>query len=424
MRCSVSGTGYRISYHRQLVSLAAVGAVFWLVMGSWGATANAVEANVGGDSFASLRGYVQLIAAAPAPVDSQNSDLTKSAQRKSNDGAYAALRSFAGRIGADQSPSSKGAQKLAEAQTLMELLQGLQNGNGSSATPPASMPASKARRGRDVAATYIGSKACAKCHSPLIAQFQKTLMGKIGMSPKGKGKFECENCHGPGSEHVRLGGGRGVGGILSFETDDPRPVEERNAVCLNCHQRGERTYWAGSVHESRGLACTNCHTIMKAVSRTHQLKTVKVKDTCFQCHKLQRAQIQYSSHMPIRENKITCTNCHNPHGSTTEKLIRQATVNDNCYTCHAEKRGPFLYEHQPVRENCLNCHTPHGSNYEYLLKVARPRLCHQCHTMAHNSTTSGGFGYPNTVYLLQNACGNCHSNIHGSNHPNGFFFLR
>ena len=147
-------------------------------------------------------------------------------------------------------------------------------------------------------------------------------------------------------------------------------------------------------------------------------------DTCFQCHKLQRAQIQYSSHMPLREGKLTCTNCHNPHGSVTEKLLREASVNDNCYKCHAEKRGPFLFEHQPVRENCLNCHTPHGSNYENLLKVARPRLCHQCHTTGHNGGSGFSPGTSPLVGAIQNGCGNCHSNIHGSNHPNGMFFLR
>jgi DmsE family decaheme c-type cytochrome len=423
MRRSVSGTGYRISRHRQLISLAAVGAVFWLVMGSWVATANAVEANGAGNSFASLRDYVQLIAAAPAPAGAQNSDrdLTKSAQRESEDGAYGALRSFARRVGADQSPpSKKGAQKLAAAETLMEFLHQLQNGSLPSAAPPANTPAKP--RGPDVAATFIGSKACAQCHGPLIAAFNKTLMGKIGL--KEKGKFECENCHGPGSAHVAAGGGRGVGGILSFEKDDPRPVVERNGICLNCHQRGGRTYWAGSVHESRGLACTNCHTIMKAVSRRHQLKKKVVAEVCYQCHQLKRAQMQYSSHMPVREGKITCTDCHNPHGTATEKMIIEASVNDNCYKCHADKRGPYLWEHAPVRENCLNCHKPHGSNYEYLLQVARPRLCNECHTSAHSPTAGGGFGFPNTPYVLGRACGNCHSNIHGSNHPNGVYFLR
>ena len=104
-------------------------------------------------------------------------------------------------------------------------------------------------------------------------------MGKIGTTQKGK--FECENCHGPGSAHVKAGGGRGVGGILSFGTDDPRSVEERNGVCLACHQKGERNYWAGSIHETRGVACTNCHTVMKDVSRKHNLKTEVEAETCY-----------------------------------------------------------------------------------------------------------------------------------------------
>ena len=341
---------------------------------------------------------------------------TPAAKTQAADQTVAALQDFAQRLGTAQPPSSKDLPKLAEARTLLELLQG----GGSSAPAPAAAPARK-RGGAPVEAHFIGSKACQTCHAGVIAEFDKTLMGKIGHTPAARGKFECENCHGPGSAHVKAGGGRGVGGILSFGADDPRTVEEKNGICLGCHQKGERTYWAGSVHETRGLACTNCHTVMKSVSRKHNLKTKVEMETCFQCHKLQRAQIQYSSHMPVREGKLTCSNCHNPHGSITEKLIREASVNENCYKCHAEKRGPMLWEHAPVRENCLNCHQPHGSNYENLLKVARPRLCHECHAFAHGT---GGFSTPTTAYVLGKACGNCHSNIHGSNHPNGAFFLR
>ena len=161
-----------------------------------------------------------------------------------DDQTYAALQAFAQRAGTEQPTSIKDLPKLA---------------------------AKSKKSGGGAAPHFIGSKVCATCHAAQVAEFNKTLMGKLGITQPAK--FECENCHGPGSAHVAAGGGRGVGGIMSFEKDDPRSVEERNGVCLACHQRGERTYWAGSVHETRGVACTNCHTVMKNVSRKHNLKT-------------------------------------------------------------------------------------------------------------------------------------------------------
>jgi DmsE family decaheme c-type cytochrome len=153
---------------------------------------------------------------------------------------------------------------------------------------------------------------------------------------------------------------------------------------------------------------------MRAVSAQNQLKTAFQPDTCFQCHKDRRAQMYRSSHMPMREGKIVCADCHNPHGSTTEALLRQDSINDNCYTCHAEKRGPFLFEHAPVRENCLNCHDPHGSINEFSLKMSRPRLCFECHSIGHGEATG-----PNSNFTMGRSCQNCHTMIHGSNSPAG-----
>ena len=210
--------------------------------------------------------------------------------------------------------------------------------------------------------------------------------------------------------------GRSVGGIISFRKDDPsRRVEDNNAMCLSCHERGGQTYWSGSVHESRAVACTECHTVMVPVSRKFALKTKAEPETCFQCHKDQRAKIFRSAHMPIREGKITCSNCHNPHGSATEALLKENSINDNCYKCHAEKRGPFLFEHAPVRQNCLSCHDPHGSNTEYMLKVSKPRLCAECHGFGHGGLTQG----PLSVETFGRSCQNCHTAIHGSNSPSG-----
>ena len=230
-----------------------------------------------------------------------------------------------------------------------------------------------------------------------------------------KGKFDCENCHGPGSAHVKAGGGRGVGGIISFRPNDlSRTAEENNAICLTCHERGDRTNWPGSTHDTRGLMCTNCHTVMKQVSRKFQLKTAFEPDTCFQCHKDRRAQMFRSSHMPLREGKMVCSNCHNPHGSFTEALLKKDSINDTCYTCHAEKRGPFLFEHLPVRENCDNCHDPHGSVNEFSLKLSRPRLCFECHQAGHGQ--NAGINQGTT---MGRSCQNCHTYVHGSNSPAG-----
>lgn len=218
------------------------------------------------------------------------------------------------------------------------------------------------------------------------------------------------------------GGGKGVGGLITFAKNDPTPVEQRNAACLQCHQRTARTFWQGSPHESRDLACTSCHKIMENVSERAQLARATEIETCGTCHIQKRAQQMRASHMPLREGKMTCTSCHAPHGSMTEKLLKANSPNDTCYTCHAEKRGPFLWEHAPVGESCMNCHDPHGTNVEKMLKVAKPRLCQQCHVENRHPTQPQ---QPTASrFLFGRQCTNCHVNIHGSNHPSGNAFTR
>jgi len=271
---------------------------------------------------------------------------------------------------------------------------------------------------------YVGSEPCKVCHAYLFDEFKFTVMGRNFAARKNtpQGEMECETCHGPASGHVNGGGGRLGGGIRSFRKADPRTsVADTNRVCLGCHEKGDRTYWKGSTHETRDVACTDCHTVMRKTSPRFQLAKNSVMDTCFQCHKDRRAQSLRTAHMPLIEGKITCTNCHNPHGSASETaLLKEVTINDTCYQCHADKRGPFLFEHAPVRENCANCHEPHGSMHNSLLVVARERLCQRCHQNPHNQAGLGATGTANSMrYAVGAACQNCHTNIHGSNSPSG-----
>ena len=271
---------------------------------------------------------------------------------------------------------------------------------------------------------YAGAEVCKACHANQLESFSATTMGKLFLKHPRNAKeaLGCETCHGPGKAHVDAGGGKGVGGLVSFSPKDPTPVEQRNAVCLQCHEKTARLYWKGSPHASRDVACTNCHRVMVNVSERRQLAQPTVIETCGQCHLQRQAQLMRSSHMPLREGKMTCTDCHNPHGTVTPTLLKENSTNETCYRCHAEKRGPFLYVHAPVNESCSNCHDPHGTNHEKMLKMAKPRLCQQCHVETRHPTTPWGRIIETRV--SGRSCTNCHSTIHGSNHPSGRNFKR
>jgi len=277
---------------------------------------------------------------------------------------------------------------------------------------------------------YVGDTVCFACHEDASKQFAHTVHGKL-FTPSGQleaMRHGCEGCHGPGSAHVEAGGGKGVGGMIQFGSRDPSEIQRENAVCLQCHSMGERIHWDGSTHQLRDVSCASCHDVMKLESLHNLLSGPNELATCGQCHLIQKAQTQRYGHMPVRDGtipdrdaKMSCTSCHNPHGTVAEALLRQNTINDTCYTCHADKRGPFLWNHPPVLENCLNCHDPHGSPREFMLRLSPPRLCQTCHDPTRHPTDPR---LPTSQFVIGSGCMQCHVNIHGSNHPSGMAFTR
>lgn len=276
-------------------------------------------------------------------------------------------------------------------------------------------------------AAYAGSKSCIECHRKEYGQFASTAKGSLLLAhPRNKHEaLGCELCHGPSKRHADTGGEE-RGDMVVFSRKSSTPVADRNATCLQCHDKTARILWKGSAHESRNVACTDCHAVMHAGTERANLREETVTATCGRCHAAQKNQQLRFAHMPLGEQKVECTSCHNPHGSTGPKLLVANSVNETCYACHAEKRGPFLWEHAPVNENCANCHDPHGSSHEKMLKVSRPRLCQQCHANAtgHPAAPRSTSNSADVQFLLNRQCSNCHFNIHGSNHPSGKAFTR
>ena len=276
-----------------------------------------------------------------------------------------------------------------------------------------------------------GDAKCTECHDegdgPKVLHIGKTKHGTVadGRTPT------CTSCHGDSASHLK-GGAPGAKTRpkpdVVFAAKGGSSADEQSASCVSCHKKDtKRFHWEGSQHQTRDVACTNCHTLHAAKDKV--LSKATEFEVCFSCHKEQRAQVNRPSHHPVMEGKVACSDCHNTHGSVGPKLVNRDSIVNTCYQCHAEKRGPFVHDHQPVSEDCSNCHNPHGTVVESMLKMRTPFLCHACHTPhggfipqiigKQNSppTNSNGLGKGGTNVTQGRACMNCHTEVHGSNNP-------
>ncbi len=272
---------------------------------------------------------------------------------------------------------------------------------------------------------YVGSETCKGCHEAAFASYTKSVHAKKAIPGSPVNKDGCESCHGPGAQHAEKGGGKGVAIIAFGKKMDAR---EKSAKCLACHGETKNlAFWDMSKHKSADVSCDNCHSMHAGGNRQNMLRA-KDPEACFECHKDIRTQTNKQSHHPIKEGKVKCNDCHNPHGSFDIKaMIKADAVNDLCYKCHAEKRGPYAFEHPPVPENCLTCHEIHGSNHNRLLVRKVPYLCSSCHSTDSHPTRAYNnlhrFGGPATEAknrFFARSCLNCHGNIHGSSLSAGF----
>jgi DmsE family decaheme c-type cytochrome len=276
-----------------------------------------------------------------------------------------------------------------------------------------------------------GDAKCTRCHDegddyPVLA------IGKTRHGMRADGRTpSCTSCHGPSETHMNkpADAKERPAPDVAFRGARQADAARASGMCLTCHQKdARRSHWEGSVHQTNDVACSSCHQVHNAHDKVRD--KVTQPEVCFACHKEQRTQVMKPSHHPIPEGKMGCSDCHNAHGSVGPKLMKRDSVNDTCYTCHMEKRGPFVHVHEPVAEDCGNCHNPHGTTAENLLKARPPFLCHQCHTphggqvaqIAGSGQTSAQIspttsGKSGINYTMARGCVNCHTQVHGTNNP-------
>jgi len=277
-----------------------------------------------------------------------------------------------------------------------------------------------------ITSDYVGNENCLKgCHThdKLALDFKSSTMGdQLAQSSSGMMIVDCESCHGPASELMDAMQGLDVNkdgaeilrvhkeNLLDYST---LPSGAMSLICLKCHT-SNATFnihnWNASVHALNGTSCSSCHPIHAGSDLV--LKPQETSSRCLGCHIDVSARLSLPSHHPIKEGKMYCHDCHQPHGTENPKQLRAMTERETCGRCHTEKTGPFLYEHADNTEQCSTCHNQHGSPNNNMLKLPVTFLCKQCHAQHRISGLAAS-----DIGTRFTRCTDCHSMIHGSDTP-------
>ena len=268
---------------------------------------------------------------------------------------------------------------------------------------------------------YAGSEICKVCHEDLSNAFAKSPHHVVDTNvTRGWQGRACESCHGPGEKHA--------------EAADPALIRNpanlaaaaADKICLTCHlNQPTQIGRLESSHAHNQVSCTACHKVHESQPLVIRKREATNK-LCGSCHLNVWAQFQRPFHHKLPEGDMSCVDCHNPHGSIRPAMLQSFAANEpGCFGCHGDKRGPFTFEHAPVRfEGCQACHEPHGSaNPRMLIRADVRFVCLECHANLPNAPVPPGSAkvagvVPPSFHDLRSPvfqnCTVCHQKIHGS----------
>jgi len=269
-------------------------------------------------------------------------------------------------------------------------------------------------------------EACARCHQQrvdLTAHTPHAVLDSGGLSSLAGAESSCDACHGAiGAESVlrgkisELATAQGCQAVFAFGADET-PVAKAQR-CLTCHRTDHPRFHA-SAHALAGMDCTACHDICSqqgsgawplqaAITKYASALEKDVPSAmCWECHGDVFAWFELNETHRLREGILECTSCHDPHLPQT-RLALGGFKQAECVRCHADKGGPFVFEHPSLSgEGCTICHSPHGSPNRHLLSFqSEGELCFGCHAAVPGFHAS---------FTVETVCTHCHAFIHGSN---------
>jgi DmsE family decaheme c-type cytochrome len=295
----------------------------------------------------------------------------------------------------------------------------ISSGSTAAVQAPASQPAAAGTQ-----PGYAGSDTCVTCHSDKEESLKGTKHAQV-KNPRTPAAMQgCESCHGPGQAHVD---DDAKGHIKKF---GQIPAAEISQTCLTCHNRGDHAAWEGSPHDRRNLSCATCHSVHSPKSAERQLVKPTQTQLCATCHRLQVTKTERAvAHMPVREGKMSCSSCHNPHGSISNvKNLKTAALSPSCARAAIPRCADRCCSStRRCARTAPPVHDPHGSSNDRMLNVRMPMLCQRCHIASKHPATlydKDQITTNKSNRMFGRSCVNCHSNVHGSNHPSGQFFMR
>jgi DmsE family decaheme c-type cytochrome len=259
---------------------------------------------------------------------------------------------------------------------------------------------------------------CADCHADQVKAFASNPHARSHGKPADP-EEACSTCHGDGTAHIEASG-------------DPTKITTFHGLegaenCLACHSKSNPhgSFAFGFHANSAAVNCLSCHSIHATGAKAEHLLAKDTGALCQTCHAGISASIRNKPYAHrLDKGGMTCVDCHDPHDRKGQPVKLTMDGELACVSCHAEKRGPFVFDHvSGSAGNCLTCHEAHGSsNPKQLIWARVDQLCLSCHSKTGGPKTAGGQppSFHDLTLPRYRNCTTCHTAIHGSNLSDAF----